>query len=332
MDIRNRQTLKQDAADALAAASYSPTRLIFLHTGATLALTLVLMALSYYLDTRIAHTGGLSSLGTRSVLQTIQALLQLVAATLTPFWSIGYVYASLRLIRREPATPATLLEGFRRFFPVLRLMLLQMLIFFGVAVVCIQLAMVIFLATPWAQPLYEIAQQMLADPTLSDPSSLLSQSQMLQIGSACSALFLLFYALLALPLFYRYRMAQLALMDHPEQGALYAMRTSRLMMRGNCLPLLRLDLSFWWFYSLDVLLLVLNYGDQLLQTAGIPLPISTPAAYFLFSVASGVLQLGLYVWARNRVQLTYAAAYETLRQISPPADVPQSPRRMPWQQ
>ena len=85
------------------------------------------------------------------------------------------------------------------------------------------------------------------------------------------------------------------------------------MTHGRRLDIFKLDLSFWWFYVLDGLTLALCYGDLILGLMGISLPISADVSYFLFYVLYLAAQLGLYVFARNRVECTYAAGYDALR-------------------
>ena len=123
MSTLNRYALKETAAQRLAQATYDPQRLVLLHTGAVVALTLVLSAINYILQLQISDAGGLSGLGTRTVLSTIQMLLQLGQLVLLPFWQFGLIHAALRICRQEEATPDTLLGGFRRFGPLLRLMM-----------------------------------------------------------------------------------------------------------------------------------------------------------------------------------------------------------------
>ena len=56
-----------------------------------------------------------------------------------------------------------------------------------------------------------------------------------------------------------------------------------------------------------------RYGDLILGLMGISLPISADVSHFLFYVLYLAAQLGLYVFARNRVECTYAAGYDALR-------------------
>jgi uncharacterized membrane protein len=109
-------------------------------------------------------------------------------------------------------------------------------------------------------------------------------------------------------------MADYALIDAPAAGARVAIQRSTLMMKGNRIGLLKLDLSFWWYYLLDLLTMGLMYLDVILALAGILLPIPTEFSWLVFYVLYLAGQVALNWWARNRLECTYAVAYEILRQ------------------
>ena len=126
-------------------------------------------------------------------------------------------------------------------------------------------------------------------------------------------IFLVVFLAFVLPIIYRYRMADFVLLDHPEAGALYALRESRQMMRGSRFGLFRLDLSFWWYYVLLFLANALAYGDWLLSFAGISLPLSGTAAYYLFALLSLAANFLVFYLLYNRLNVTYALAYGQVR-------------------
>ena len=117
--------------------------------------------------------------------------------------------------------------------------------------------------------------------------------------------------------FYRYRMADYILIDRPGTGALAALRESRYMMRGHRVQPLRLDLSLWWVYAAMLLTTAACYGDLLLPALGISLPISDTAAYFVFFAVYLAATFAVYYFLRNRVEVTYALAYDSLRPKEP---------------
>jgi hypothetical protein len=123
-------------------------------------------------------------------------------------------------------------------------------------------------------------------------------------------LFVLLCAVLSIPVSYRLRMYCFCLIDAPRGGALRAISTSRRIMRRNCFRLFRLDLSFWWYHGL----LAIAGTVQMLPLLGLPLPLSFDAQYYLFYGIYLILVTAVYTLMRNRVETTYAAAYETLRE------------------
>ena len=89
MDIHDRRGLKAEAAERLASASYDPKKLILIHSGVQVALALLLALVQYLLDRKIGDTGGLGGMGTRSVLETIQAVLTIAQMTAAVFWQLS---------------------------------------------------------------------------------------------------------------------------------------------------------------------------------------------------------------------------------------------------
>lgn len=326
MDIRNRQGLKEAAGRSLAGASCDPRKLILIHTGASLILSVLATGLDFLLSTQIADTGGLGGLGLRSMLSTVQSVLRLLNLVVLPFWEAGYIFTAMGLARGKDPQTGSLLEGFRRWGPILRAYLLQMAIYMGIAIVCFYVALQIFLVTPLAAPLYEIL-----DPYLTTTVPM-DDAVMTAATDACMPMVWIFaalYALVALPFIYRYRMVDYVILDDPKAGAFGALRESRRLTRGNRFSLFRLDLSFWWFYLAQALLTVVCYGDVILALLGITLPFSEEVSFFLFYLLSMGLQLVLYVRCRNRVAVTYAHAYDALR--TPREEVKSAvPQNLPW--
>jgi uncharacterized membrane protein len=303
MDIRNRRGLKLEAKAALEATSSSPKKLICIHTGASAALALVLALLDYLLQQQISNTGGLSGVGLRTILETAQAVLSYAELAALLFWQIGYVYIALQIGRGQTVQINSLLEGFRQFGPVLRLRLLTMLLYSGVIFAGVYLGTTVFALTPWAEPLLVAYQTGTETAIMAAMESL-----MLPMMAVVIPVLLI----LLVPYYYRLRMADYLLMDHPEMGAMMAIRISRLMMRGNRLHLMKLDMSFWWFYVLELMTVLVGYGDLLLPMFGIRLPWSGTMSYFVFLALFYVSQLALYWWRGNEVRVTYALAYEAL--------------------
>lgn len=329
MDIRNRPMLKNAAADALRAASYDPKKLILLHSGVMLILSLLLTVVDFLLEKAISGTGGIGGLGTRSVLSTLQSCLVLSQLILLPFWQIGHTYATMKFARQEAAAPVDLCKGFLLFLPVLRLLFFQGLMYLAIGFVASYLGAFLFFLTPWAAPLMSAAMEMMyGGGTIETMNAAMDQimAESALPMTLCSGIVFL---ALAAPFFYRFRMAKFILLDVPEKGALSALRGSWRMTRGNAFALLKLDFSFWWFYLLDVLVTAICYADALLATLKIPLPVDSTTAFFATFVIYLGCQLALYWWRKNEVDTTYAVFYDALkqpRQANPAAII----NNQPW--
>lgn len=308
MVLPNFYTLRDSATQSLSDAQ-NPKRIIFIHTGVILLVTLVIALADYLLEQQISNTGGLGGLGTRSVLSTIRSVLQLAQTIALPFWQMGYVFYTVKLAQGKDVGTHGLLEGFRRLGPVLRLKLLMSGILFLVMMVSSYISSSIFMITPWSQPLYDALLPMMTGQM--NPDSLMDAYEALPISSIIPmmVIFCICFLVVFLFVFYRYRLAEMWLMDHPGKGALAALRNSRHMMSGSCIAMLKVDLHFWWFFLLDALVSVIGFGDLILTSAGIPLPFGDTAAFYIFLVANLLLQLGLYLWRQNEVSVTYAHAY-----------------------
>lgn len=307
------RTLRASAADILANTP-NEKRLVLLWVGASALLSLLTGLLSYLLDTGIAGTGGLSGIGLRSILATAREVLSTALSIVLPFWTLGYQHTMLRLSRRQRAGEASLLEGFRRFGPGLRLMLLQYFLMGGIFVFVFYVVLLFLAMTPLATPALEaiapIAEPMMSDPTWlpDDATAAALVEAILPLSLCCMAV-----AVLALiPVAYRLRFAQLRLLDEPRCGALEAMRTSGHITRGHCKMLFRLDLGFWWFWLLKGLITAVSLGGTFLPQLGISLPISADVAFWVFYVAALALETGVYLLFHNRVSVTYALYYDSL--------------------
>ena len=178
MDDRNLNTLPGRADRLLSQAPYSPKRLALLHAGVALGISLLATVLNLFLSRQIDATGGLAGMGLRSVLSTIQSVLELAGSLALPFWEMGIFAAAFLWASAQAAQPEVLPEGFRRFGPVLRLRLLQAILLVVLFMVLIYPSSFIFLLTPWAGPLLEHLQ------TLVSPDMTELTPQMLEAAAA----------------------------------------------------------------------------------------------------------------------------------------------------
>ena len=308
------RTLRSSATRSLADAQ-NPKWIIFVHTGIVLLVTLILALADFLLEQQISNTGGLGGMGSRSVLNTIRSVLQLAQSIILPFWQIGYLYYTVKIAQGEDVGTYGLTEGFRRLGPVLRLKLLMSGILFLIMMASSYMSSSIFMFTPWSGPLYDALIPMMTGGI--DEGAIMDIYETLPMSSIIPlmVIFCICFIAVYLFVFYRYRLAEMWLMDHPGKGAFAALRNSRHMMSGNCISLLKVDLHFWWFYLLEALVSAVTFGDVLLKAAGIPLPFSETAAFYIFLAAALTLQLALYVWRQNEVRVTYAHVYVALKPL-----------------
>lgn len=311
----NVRKLKQEAAEAMAVAR-EPKKVILVYTAVMLLLTLLMTVTGVVLRSRISETGGLANMGLRTILSTVDTVLPLVVSMVLVCWELGYFSAVLRFGRKQYADHTDLRTGFRLFGPMLRMMLLQGVIYVALFVVSFWLGGQIFLFTPFSREMQD-AMTVLMENGVTTADAMLMDPDFVEIVYRASTplmiVVLLVFAVLALPVTYRYRMANYRLLDQPGEGALAVLRNSRIMMRGNALDLFKLDLSFWWYYLLVTLSTVVCYGDQLLPLVGVQLPMDPMVSYFLFYGIYLVLQFGICYYFRNYLEVTYVRAYEQIR-------------------
>lgn len=338
MDIENRRALKEEARRSLAAASYDPKKLALIHTGISVAVALVIAFLDYYLNHWIAGTAsGLSGMGSRRILETVQVTLQSVQGLAMPFWEIGFIFVALQLLRQQPTQPKNLLEGFRRFSQVLRLRLMEGFLYFGAAFMCMYAASFLFELTPFSRPMVDFLTPLMDQATsveqLYEAMMGLPAEELLAMSAPFMVMFAVLFLVVFLRMHYKYRLAAHLVMDHPGMGAIRALICSSRMTRKKRWALLKLDLSFWWFYLLMGFSAVVCYMNLLLPMLGISLPMTEDAAWLVFYVLSLLVQLALFWQGKAYVQTTWAAAYETLcRQMEEQMAAQTQPEaNLPWE-
>lgn len=320
MAVLKPAALRQQAEEILQNAAYSPKKLILLHTAVSLGIALLITALNFFLSQQIAGTGGLSGLGLRTALTTAQSVLEFGNAVAMPFWEIGLLFAMLCWMKGVPAGPGSLLQGFRKIGQVLMLRLAQGLLFFAVGMGILQFCLIIYLATPLSTPIYELIEPLMEQGmTPQQIEELLVSVDFIttstEVVLPLLILFTVLFAAVAIPLYYRIRFAEYSLMD--DTRPLAALVHSTRITKKNCLQLLKLDLSFWWYYLLQLVCIALCYGDMILPLLNITLPFSAEVAFFLFFLLGSLCQ-GLLLWQyRGTVLTTYGAAYRQLWQKPP---------------
>ena len=315
MDIYNPSEVKKAGVRRLRDAE-SAKKVALVYAGLTIGLSALVAVLGLILNLLIDQSGGLSGMGRRTVLISLQTILPVIAIPLSLCLELGYQAAMLRVARGQYVTPQTIRLGFDRFWVLLRCVLLEAAMLFGVCLGGIYLGSLLFMMSPFSDRAVEIVQPLMANATVLSPQVVLDSGVYDQLMSAMApafALCLILVAVLAVPLAFRYRMAQYVIIDKPGIPARMALRESRKMMKGNAWRLFKLDISLWWYYVLDVLARLLCYGDVILALVGVSLPWSDTVSYYGFFVLYLAAQFAIYYFLRNRAETAYAIAYDSIR-------------------
>ena len=315
--IQDHRRLKKVAAHRLENAP-AARRILLIFAGILILSSLLVTTVNYILGDQISQHSGLGSIGTRSILATVQLtlpILQWLAAMVVEF---GYMAAMLRIARGQYTSPMTMKMGLDRFWVLLGTIVMQGLLYFFACLGGVYLATILFSFTPLSHKAIEVLSPVI-EQNLTDPQAVAAamdetmQLQFLKASAPLYILVLIFCLALVIPMSYRYRMVNYLLMDFPGLRAIQALRSSRALMRGNKFRLFRMDLSYWWYYGLLTLASAVCYGDLLLPLLGAALPLPPTVSYFLFFILFLVLQLGIFLLFRNKVEVSYALAYEAIR-------------------
>ena len=307
--------MKQTAVRRLQAASYPAKKLILIHSGVALGAALLVQVLTYLIEGQISAHSGLSGVQKRALWETAASALRLIYTVLAPFWSIGAIHSALRLSRGHAAYPHTLAEGFHRFGPVLRLELMQMLIFGILAFAAMYASSMLLMFTPAGMEFTAQLEPMILSGEFSDYTQLLEalpQQTITDIYKVVLPIFAVLALVLIVPAVYRMRLASYMVMDRSGTGAWKAIRTSGRIMRRKGFQLFLLDLSYWWYYVLAALVSLPIYADLLLPMMGIPLPMEEDLMILAGYAAYAVLTLCLEVAVQPKRMTVYALAFDAL--------------------
>ena len=311
------KNLKQTASQRLN-DSQGSQKVLLIFCGILLALCLVLTGSNILLDDMMAGAGGLGGLGKRTMISSFQKLLPILNLAATMVLELGLWNAMLRIARGQYVSPNSLRMGLDRFFPWLRCMLLQSVIYLMVGIGMANASMIIFFATPLSGKAIEITVPLAMKYT--DTVELMEllmndEALLLSLFDAVIPMYVILAVLLVLafvPISYRLRLANLIILDQPACGGLRAILESFRMTRGSWKYFVKLDLSFWWYYVLLALSMALGYLDIILTLLGKPLPMSATAGSLLVYGLYLISQIAIFYFLRPRVQVSTAVLYDRL--------------------
>ena len=313
--IQNRE-LKQQARERLEACPQEKKIGLF-YGGSLLAISVIYLLADLLISRLTPQAGGLSTIGVRSFMSALSSILPVVTFLLSMCLSFGYMGGMVRISRGQYASPNALRTGFERFWPLLRLTFFKGLITLGFSMGAFYLATVIFTLSPFSNRLVQALEPMVSGGSLLSEGTLELTDGVIDAVNASMlplmAIFLIVAAVFVVPLLYRLRMTDYVLYDHPEAGALYAIRESKKMMRFHRLSVFKLDLSFWWFYLALALSYALNYAPMFLSVSGISLPVEGEALSVLCFLLSCAAEFVVIYFLRSRMEVTCALAYNRLK-------------------
>lgn len=322
MNIQNRKELHRFAAERLQ-NTREDKKIVTIYAAVVIGLSVLSSVLNYVLGMRIDQSGGLSNIGTRTALSTLQTMLPLIQSLLIMCIELGYMAAMLRIARGQYVSVQTLRLGFDRFWVLLRATILQSMILMGIGFASLYFGIMVYMLTPLSRSARELMMPLLSQASLLDSSITIPDAVYNQLVGALLPAFAicgLIFCVAGIPVLYQLRMTSYVIIDKPALGAMAAMRESKKMMRRNGLNLFKLDVSLWWFYLASLAASVVCYGDVILPMLGMELPMSADAAFFLFYGLYWALEFSIFYFLRNRVDVTYALAYDSIRPQEKPQD------------
>ena len=319
MNVKNTRAIRTAALEALA-VHQNPQRIPLVYAGISVALSLAVTIITHILSLQIDQMTGLANMGNRAIFSTVKTILPLAQLVFLMLWNQGYQMCALRLARRRYAESMDLKNGFSKFGAVLRTKLLTIVVYICLALVSMYLGIFIFMSLPVSDAFYEIMMPLLDTTTIMDTGIVIDEATLAAASATiwpAIAIVGVLFLLGSLPISYNFRMIPFCIADNSQRSGLTILRESRAMMKGNRLSLFRLDLSFWWFFLLESLITVVAYLDLLLPMAGIVFPWSDTVSYYGFYILSLIGRIVLFRAYLNRVTVSHAVFYDTVRPETP---------------
>ena len=315
MNILHSRRLKERAASILSQTQPDYRKLVALHAAVSFGVMLAVSLIQLLLTMSMGNESGLSGMNSSAIFSTVKVTLGLFTSLLLPFWEVGILHTSIRVVRREDAEFTHLTRGLRRWGVVLRYYLLLLLIYMAAAILMTNLIPIFTYWIPIPQSMYDAVENM-DIAALTDGAALLEmlpQDAIIGYILPVVAITTVVFSIILLWLSYRFRMSLYLLMDDPQCPALPSLLLSNQMLKGHKWSLFKLDLSFWWYYVLQIGISAISFGPELLGLAGVTLNISSDVQALLFQGLYSLAGIGLAWFFGAYVQTTYACVYDQLR-------------------
>ena len=310
MSIPSAKYLKVKAANRLKTGK-EPQKVVLIYAAILAAAALAGKLAGYLLDGQISQAVGLQGMNTRAVLSTATVVVTIAQLLLEEGLALGYCAAMLRIARGQYASGSTLKAGLERLWLLVRTRLLEGVILTAMSFALCMVVVNIYMLTPFSNRLVLSMMPLVEAGELTTEAMLSLWSTDYQVLLPVTVLYVV--ALIPLLWYFSavYRLVDYLLIEKPQLGALGALQESRRRMRGSKRMLLRVDLSFWWYYLLQAATKVL-YTGLILAALGVTLSVSPT----VFLVAAPVIYLAADFAVRyffsNRIAVTYALFYDSL--------------------
>ena len=281
--------LKRASLTRLRRYGKRPYRLAFYSVAIALAVQLLVDAMGYWVATYQGGEG-LDGMGSVTMIQTVHELLSTASSLLTPLWTLGFTAAIMAFMDWQDPQDTVLLKGLRRWWEFLKLYLLEGILMFFLMMAVIMPITYLYALTPWAKDLMNIP-----DPEIVGEVKFVAAA----VDAAAPLLILYALAFLVVGMFFAYRLRFTNyLILNGWIGVWSAMVTSFQMTKGYVWTMIKLDLSFWWYYLATGVLMGAYVAVVLL---GLDLGFSFHSVFWLCCVLYALGSLALDVFAKPRI-------------------------------
>ena len=311
MDILNPKSLRKQANLSLRRGR-EPKKLIYTYAGISLAISVVLYLANLWLDDQISGTGGLGNIGTRAIFSTAQQVLPILSGMVVMCLDMGFLGGLMRISRGQYADHTDLKVGFRKFWPLVRLSIIQTMLYISITILAFQLGSLLFTFTPWAGPVIEVViPQFQANGGIMDEAMVM---EALGYMVPMLVIVLITFLVILVPFLHRMRMAQFCLLEDPSGRALAAIRESSRMMRRRLGQMIKIDLSLWLYYIATAVVVLVLWLDVIFAILEIPLPMNANLFAMVLYGVSLALQFAVHVFLRPTADMTYLTVYNSLKE------------------
>lgn len=281
--------LKRASLTRLRRYGKRPYKLAFYSVAIALAVQLLVDAMGYWVATYQGGEG-LDGMGSVTMIQTVHELLSTVVSVLSPLWTLGFTAAIMAFMDWQDPQDTVLLKGLRHWWEFLKLYLLEGILMFFLMMAVIMPITYLYALTPWAKDLMNIP-----DPEIVGEVKFVAAA----VDAAAPVLILYALAFLVVGMFFAYRLRFTNyLILNGWIGVWSAMVTSFQMTKGYVWSIIKLDLSFWWYYLLTGVLMGVYVAVVML---GLDLGFSFHTVFWLCCVLYALGVLALDVFAKPRI-------------------------------